>query len=325
MSREVIAGNKINLRARFRDDLQEAALASGVSVHVFDPDATHPLDVAAAYLNVYDPTYLGEGIYQYEFYVPDDADEGTWHDLWYGTLNTQLLSGEFSFEVYAAGEAVELGEQLGINNIIEVTLSSGIRGADGTYLSDGYSFEFMTTTSPTYTTIRKVKLEAGGFLSDLPDLTIQLSILEASLEADQLNFTSSRNESFFQHARREWVTCKTAVGLIDNITSHAIKAKRLGDLEVEYDSGAVLKTISRMMECLGKWEPQLIAGGYALDSQQPVYAVKGYYDPDRPNIGRLWSDMDNSLSDRVPGANTKDVESTSRRYKNVFKSKKRFW
>jgi len=325
MPRSVIAGQEIKLRTRFKDDLNEPALASGVSLYIFVPDSDEPLNPADSYLTINNPFYLGEGIYEYGFNVPDDAEEGTWYDLWYGTLNSQLLSGQFEFEVYSAGEAEALSDQLYENNIVEVTLMSGIYATDGTYLGEEYSFEFLTTTSPSYTSIRKVNLEVGGYLTDVADFTIQLGILEASLEADQLSFATTQNEGFYEHARREWTTCKTAMILLDNITSHALRAKRLGDLQVEYDPATIVKTIARISECLQKWEPQLINGGYSLDAQQPVGVVKGEYDYDRPQVGRLWESMDSTMSDRVPGSNSKDTDYLSRRYKKIFSSKKRFW
>jgi hypothetical protein len=325
VSRSVIAGQTIYLRSQFKDDLGEPAVASGVSVHLFDPTADHPLDVGSAYLNINDPTYIGQGIYEYGFSVPDCAPEGTWHDLWSGMLNCQLMSGEFSFEVYKAGEISGLGSQLNVNNLIEITLTSGVGATDGTYLSEEYLFQFLTTTSPSYTSLRKVRLEVGSLLTDIPDDTIQLSILEASLEADQISFKDSKKEGFFEHARREWTTCKTALTLIDNNSAHGLKSKSLADLRVEYDPAAVMKTIARIVECLQKWEPQLLAGGYAAAAQQPAGVVKGEYDYDRPPVGRTWEYTDSVNSDQRPAANMKGKDSRSRRYTHAFKNNKKWW
>jgi hypothetical protein len=332
LSRETIAGQEIKLRARFKDDLGEGAQASGVWLHIFQPSVPVTVNGSTAYFTTSDEhEYLGEGIYQYGFTPPGHVPEGTWTDVWSGILNSQLVSGEFTFDVYGGGEAVEVGDQLGVNNIVEVTLTSGIMATDGTYLTDGYSFEFLTTTSPAYTNIRKIKLEAGGYLNELPDLTIQIAILEASLEVDQLDFTAqnstaSKNTALYQHARREWTTCKTSLGLIDNLTTHGLKVKTLGDLHVEYDTNAVFKTIQRIISCLEKWEPQIIAGGYAKVAQQPRGVIKGEKDPERPQTGRLWEPIDSSYSDPFPAANTeKKITSSHQRYRNVYKNKKRYW
>ena len=328
MSRQTTAGQEIKLRAKFKDDLGEGTQASGVWLHIFKPSTPVTVDGSTSYFSTgSDFEYIGEGIYQYGFTPPDCAPEGSWTDLWSGILNCQLVSGEFSFDVYGGGELEELGEQLYQNNLVEVNLYSGIRATDGSYLTDGYSFEFMTITSPAYTNIRKVKLEAGGFINNIPDTTIQTAILEASLEADQLDFTAqntnfSQNTSFFQHARREWTTCKTSLGIIDNLTTTGLRSKTLGDLHVEYDPNAVMKTIERIISCLEKWEPQINAGGYTRVSRQPRGVIKGEYDPERPKTGRLWENSDSSYSDPYPAANTERKRSSSyQRYRGIFKRK----
>lgn len=332
MSRQTIAGQEIKLRAKFKDDLGEGTQASGVWLHIFRPSTPVNMDGSDSYFSTNsDFEYIGEGIYQYGFTPPDCAPEGSWTDLWSGTLNCQLVSGEFDFDVYGGGELEEIGNQLYLNNIVEVNLYSGIRATDGSYLSDGYSFEFMTTTSPSYTNIRKVKLEAGGFVNNIPDTTIQTAILEASLEADQLDFTSqninaSQNTSFFQHARREWTTCKTSLGIIDNLTTTGLRSKTLGDLHVEYDSNAVFKTMERIMACLAKWELQIQAGGYLRAGNQPRGVIKGELDSERPHTGRLWESTDSSYSDPLPAANTEGRRSSSyQRYKGLFKKNKSWW
>jgi hypothetical protein len=332
LSREVIAGEEIKLRTRFRDDLNDGALASGVWLHIFEPSVPVVVGGAGAIVTTSgELIYIGEGIWEYGFTPHCHAPTGTWTDAWSGLLNSQLISGEFNFTVYGGGDVVEIGDQLFANNLVEVILDSGIMATDGTYLSDGYSFEFLTTTNPSYTNIRKVRLEVGSFLNQMPDLTIQLMILEASLEADQLDFSAqnsliNQNSGLFQHARREWVTCKTALGLIDNTTSNALKTKTLGDLHVEYDTNVVFKTMQRIIACLEKWEPQLISGGLAKASQQPRGVIKGEYDRERPQTGRLWESTDGSYSDPYPAANTQGKRSSShQRYKNLYKKGKKFW
>jgi hypothetical protein len=327
MSREVIAGQEIDLRARFKDDLGDPAVASGVWLHVFEPNADTSEEANAVYSTSGELNYIGEGIWEYRYTTSGTAVEGTWTDLWSGILNGQVISDSFNFEVYAAGDVEAIGNQLYVNNLIEVILTSGIMATDGTYLSDGYSFEFLTETDPSYTNIRKVKLEIGSYVEDLPDLTLQLAILEASIEADQITFETSKNANFYEHARREWTTCKVAFTLLDNVTSHGLKSKTLDNLRVEYDTGAVNRTIMRILDCLQKWEPQVIAGGYSKQSQQPAYVVKGELDYDRPVVGRMWAPtMDTTgTSDKRPAANTTDKLSDSRRFERVWKEKKRFW
>jgi hypothetical protein len=327
MDREVIAGQEIDLRARFRDDLTEPAVASGVWLHIYEPGVDTSEEANAIYATSGELEYIGEGIWQCEYTTHSMATEGSWTDLWSGILNGQVITGTFNFYVYSEGEAEAIGNQLYTNNLIEVTLSSGIMATDGTYLTDGYSFQFLTQIDPAYTNIRKVKLEIGSYIEDLQDITLQLAILEASIEAGQITFEAERNANFYSHARREWTTCKTAFTLLDNVASHGLKAKTLDNLRVEYDTNAVNRTLMRIMDCLQKWEPQVIAGGYAKQAKQPVYVVKGEYDYDRPIVGRMWAPTTDTTgtSDRAPAANYVDKLSDSRRFEKVYKSKKKFW
>jgi hypothetical protein len=321
--RNVRAGDTIKLRARFADDIGEFIEASDVNLYIFEPDPTLPLDPLAADVSVPNPTYLGQGIYEYEYLTENDATEGTWTDLWTGELNGQTLSGEFHFAVWTEGDITELGAQLYTNNIVEVILNSGIQATDGSYLEDGYTFEFLTTTSPSFTDIRKVRLEVGAHIKNLSDKTIQLSILEASMEANELGFNVALvNTNFLNHAKREWTTCKVALMLLDNVSSGALKSKALADLRVEYDPNVVRDSMKRILACLDKWEGQIIAGGYSKAGAQPVGVIKGEYDPDRPLVGRLWSNAPGAV---YPASNTKELPFGSRRAENIFRSKKRWW
>ena len=105
--RSVSGGGEIRLRARFLDDLGVEATASGVFLHIWDANGTVDFDdLSSAYQSNISPTYLGNGIYQYDFSVPIDAVEGTWKDGWTGLLNQQSLEESFTFTVYAGGKSI---------------------------------------------------------------------------------------------------------------------------------------------------------------------------------------------------------------------------
>ncbi len=322
-NRSVRAGNTITLRARFQDDLGENAEASGVNIYLFEPD--EEIDTSNPFQTGL-PTYFDQGIFEYDFSVPGAGPGGTWQDVWYGTLNEQTISGVFAFEVSADGSAVALGNQLNLNNLIEVTIDSGILATDGTSM-DGFSFEFMTLVTPRYSDQRKIRLEVGGYLQDVYDDTLEMAILEASIEADLLTFGIVKNTALYEHARREWVTCKSGLLLLTNLGNTSLRAKTLADLHVEYNTDAIRDSMSKLMECVNKWEGQLIAAGYALAAAQPVSVVKGACDPDRPVIGRDWYSTESIYdTNKTPAANTKAKTSSShRRYKSLFAPKKKSW
>ncbi len=319
-NRQVRAGETITLRARFTDDLGEAVEADDVWLRIFPSDADLN-DPDTAILASGNATYFGAGIFQYEYDVPGVGPDGTWYDQWYGDIPSQQLYANLSFEVGASGIVQSFSNQLDINNVVEVTLNSGIKASDGGYLTEDYTFTFLTTTHPSYTNTRKVRLNYGGFLADLLDETLQLSILEASLEADELTFSTQQNSKVFQHARREWVTCKTAAILMSNLGNNALRSKSLGDLSVSYDTDGLRDSMEKALDCMTKWEPQLMSGGYAKAQQNPQMVVKGEYDVDRPTIGRLWHGSD---TQSTPAANTKAKYPYERRWKSIY-SKKRYW
>jgi hypothetical protein len=88
--RSVRAGETILLRARFKDDLGDPAQAGDVFVHVFEP-STDTTDLTEALVVSGVPTFLGQGIFEYSFDVPDCGPDGTWTDQWEGELTSFLM------------------------------------------------------------------------------------------------------------------------------------------------------------------------------------------------------------------------------------------
>jgi hypothetical protein len=175
--------------------------------------------------------------------------------------------------------------------------------------------EFLTTTSPSYTNLRKVRLEIGGFLGDLADATIQTSILEASLEADVLTFAPGRvNTALYLHARREYTTCSASSLLLHNLVNASLKAKTLGDLSVQYDTNGIRDATNRVRDCMEKWIPQLMAGGGAKAAKNPSFVVKGELDPDRQVVSRMWHSTDHGgVGNRIPAANDRLAHTSKNR------------
>jgi hypothetical protein len=313
LERSARAGTDITLRAKIFDDLGETAEASGLLVYLFEP-GVDSVDTALA-LDSGTPTYWDEGIFEFAYSIPPAGPDGLWTDKWFATLDEMTISGTFIFEVSASGQLVSIGNQLHINNIVDVTVPSGIMATDGSILEEPYSFSFMTTISPAYTDANKLLLEVGGALRGIQDDTIYMAILEASLEANLLTFRQTNlNGDFYLHARREWTTCRAAASLATNARAQAgMKRKKLGDLEVEYDLSAVNDLLDRVAACLARWEPQLMSGGYA--KQVAVGFIKGELDPDRPHTGRAWSSRG-----EIPAANNKSLAAGHRRWKKGFRS-----
>jgi hypothetical protein len=232
--------------------------------------------------------------------------------------------------VSASGVIELLSAQLYDNNIVNITLTSGIRALDyddilnpESHLPVDYEFEFLTTTSPSYTNVRKVHLEVGSLIRSIFDDTVQTAILEASLDADAITFAIQyQNTPLFQHARREYVTCLASKILVNNLLnpSGLLRGKTLADLSVQYDTSAFRDALNRIQDCLNKWEPQVEAAGYAIASKQPQGVVKGEYDPDRITSARVWQSNDNGdISRRMPVANSRTQTLSGRRYLKTWK------
>jgi len=310
-SRNIRAGQTIKLLARFKDDLGNPTSATTVKVSIFEPGEDTSI-LANAIIQLDDPTYLGEGIYEYEYLIPACGPAGIWTDQWTGDLTCQPLDNDLNFNVVADGVITSLDNQLFPNNILQIIIND-IEALDGSDLTDNIELEFLTTTNPSYSNIRRIRLEVGGFIKELNDLVIQTAILEGSIETDVLTFTTSRlNRGIFEHARRQYVTCYVSSILLGNLNNNLLKSKTLGDLSVQYDTSGINRTLDRLKECMNKWQGQLMTGGAAKSIGNPVYAIKGAWDPDRPPGGRMWESTSCSI-DTTPAANTKIIKPFSRR------------
>jgi hypothetical protein len=322
VERGIRAGETIRLRARFRDDLGQNVQATSVGVNIYEPDVVE-FDPSNALVVSGVPSYLGDGIFEFEYNVPSSGPDGIWYDQWLGDLTIQTVSGLFTFEVTTSGIVTELPSQLNLNNVVEVDLTSGIHATDGTSLSEPFEFSFMTSISPGHSSVRKVRLEVGAYIKNLFDDTIQTAILEARIEADLLTFRKKDiNTPLYQHARREYVTCMASSMLLNNVASNMLRTKTLADLHVEYDSRGLENTLTDLRECIAKWEPQLMAGGLAKASAQPRGVVKGELDPDRVISSRMWeSTSAGSITRRTPAANARERPIGSRRHLRTYKKK----
>jgi len=326
LSRSVRAGDTITLRTRFLDDLGDPQQAQNVILHIYDPDVEEFVP-ANAYVVSGVATYFGEGIFEYDFSVPSVGPGGVWHDQWIGDLPAQTISGVMSFTVVASGQLFGVPSQLNVNNVVTVTLTSGIEAEDGSVLEDDTVFEFMTITSPSYANVRKVRLEIGQHITGLYDDVIQTAILEASLEADVLTFKVGQiNTELYNHARRQYVACMASSILLSNITAGAIRSKTLDNLSVEYDSNSIRDAMDRVQECMTRWEGELLMGGWAKAAQKPEYVVKGERDPDRPDVSRSWMSTDSGeISRRYPAANTRQRPQGRRRHLRTYDINKKKW
>lgn len=289
------------LRAVFTDDAGLPIEATNIEVNLYAPNLDPDIDTPT--VSGLTPTYIGNGVYQLE--VTGVAPEGRWIDQWSGDILGVETTVNLAYNVMSGGVIVAYPTfGLNCNNVIEITLSEDITSIEGISLTEDYILTFTTEYSPLYSSVRKVRLEVGGMLLDVPDDTVNLAIFEASLEANELTWRKClTNKGFYEHARREYVTCKAAGVLLNNIAGAGglLKSKTLDNFQVVYDTSSLRNAIDKSLDCADKWMGQLAAGGGLNASRNPRMVVKGELDPDRPEMRRS---MDEHSRDNIPAANT---------------------
>lgn len=313
------------LRAKFTDSKNEPIQATNVKVNLYSP-GTYASENAPTVSGL-TPQYLGEGVFQVE--ITAQGPGGLWIDEWNGEVLDISTTANLSFEVLEGGlirDYPTLGPTK--NNLIEVTIASGIQALDGSFMPDKYSFFFTTEYAPLYADGRKARLMAGGILGDVPDYTLYNALLEASIEADALTFSKTINNKLYVHARREYVACKASMMVAQNLLASGgvLKAKRLADFSVDYNVQVLDRLIDSLMDVCHRWLAQLETGGQARAIKDPQMVIKGELDPDRPKFGRGWAEVEIG---QKPFGNTKNLPRGKRRWTKTYidrlPTKKRTW
>jgi hypothetical protein len=90
-----VQGQEVELQIQFFDNCSKKVAADETPmVQIRDLDG----NIILAFTDV-DVEYLGEGLYQYKYRVPDNADAGAWIDEWRAVLDTAVLDTSFGFTV----------------------------------------------------------------------------------------------------------------------------------------------------------------------------------------------------------------------------------
>jgi hypothetical protein len=315
-----------------------AELGSAVAVEVFAVTDITPASGEYG-VDISTDLYVGENIVV-EFTSGDTIDT----DTLIGAIDVQsepatgddydiTYTGELDFDYSVVDGDLHIDldpSQLYQNNIIIVTLDKDIANTNGTTLGSNYISYFSTTYTPLYSSLRKVQLDLGPILSDIPEESIMLAILEASIYAEAITFrVNVSNQKFFHHARREFVTCAAEEKLIGAILSGSAISdkmyKKLGDLSVSRGGGKsrMQDTLDRARECTDYWRIVVQSGGEISPdaSVKPGYSVKGAWAADAIVVNRQWESISALGGNTTPAANTRVSESGSRRGKRTFRTR----
>lgn len=254
--------SEFEITVTFDSDIDPTSVASGIGIWAYGESVTG------------DPSVTASGLLLSTHSVDGD------------TLTLQIASG-----------------QLFYNNLISITVDDTVTNTDGVSLDADYEFWFTTSYSPLYCNTRRLRVMIGAYIENFKDDTLNLAIHLASIEADALTWNKANlTDEYYMFARSQWTCCRAAQILLVNANASdgRLKSKRLGDLEVAYDTSraGVQEPLKRADMCVEKWEGVLLAGGRQVQTASPV--IKGEYDPDRPNIGRSWY---RDSAAKTPGAN----------------------
>ena len=160
------------------------------------------------------------------------------------------------------------------NRVIHVHIE-GLRPLDGGGVMDPIDEWFITKLDPHYSTVMRVRMVAGEFLTEVPDPTIDQLIQYYSHQADLLNFMPERSEqdpTKYKNYRARWVTASVVVLLLSGTSINSMLQKRLGDLMVKRDKPAI-QLLGRQQKELEDLTDILQDGGYYGRSIKT--AVKG--------------------------------------------------
>lgn len=203
--------------------------------------------------------------------------------------------------------------QLYTNNIVILELASSVADTSGNTLGSAYSSYFSTTYTPLYSSLRRIQLDIGPLIPNIDEETIMLAILEASIHADAISFTTTpANAAFFKNARWQYTTCLAEMILVRAILGESGSlgrmSKKLGGLQVSRGGDInLLELLGGLEHCVQKWSVPVSTGGDStpLTSIRPGFSVKGSAAEDAIYVGRQWEPTSGYgiVTNREPAAN----------------------
>jgi len=222
-------------------------------------------------------------------------------------------------------------DDLAQNNIVFVQLDSTIAGTDAATLEEDYFYYITTTYDPLYSAIRRIRLDLGRLILEVPDDTINLALFEASLSADANSFqdTLTDGAAYYAYAKREYTTCLAELilvrALLGDFSFAGKMSKTLGDLQVSRAGPDLKLRESQLEECVARWQIPLQTGGDISPdtSLKPQYTVKGALASDAIGFGREWEPTSYEGEGYQRSMANTDEQATARRWVRTFRKRSR--
>lgn len=205
----------------------------------------------------------------------------------------------YSLAVSGAYLTITFDTALTANQQYTITLLAGISGIYGSdihTMKSDYTFWFTSTYCPLFTTLTKVKLNAGPAADSLLDDTIYRLIHKNSLDAVDLYNAYFGTRVAYDHwgctwhnvpiSLRQYVECKTAYDILalielaatDNGLGAGGQLKTLGDMTIRYDGRSNNRADGndpgRKKQLYDCWQEAL----QAIRTRGILPAVRGWYD-----------------------------------------------
>ena len=206
------------------------------------------------------------------------------------------------------------------NSMVRITLQD-VRDTEDR-LDREYILFFAPVINPAYATIQVIRAYVGPFIDRVPDTTIAMLILEASLTAQAISNSVIVNPALYALALRKWVQCRVAYDLLFPTMVESVgKTKQLAEMMVAWQGISPREKVlmyDKFLSCIEKWEEILKTGGAGV---RPIMTIKGLYDPDRPETGRGWTKRPGA----GPYANTVVPKVVGRRGIKAGRDPRHYW
>ena len=330
----VLAGEEILLRTVFIDSMGNLIDPDGSPsvppvLYIYDEsvdtetigEEMDAMTFASSITGAVNATRLSPGYYEYAYTVPTSYEPGLWHDVWVGVVNGIINITMLDFTVE---EAIIMDPQsIEQNTMIVVELDDTITNLAGDSALEEQRLYYTTTYNPLYASPDLVRMEMGPWIDYIPDDTLALMIHWASLEAQFIQGPHVEAWGNIKLARTKFVIYDAALRAAmqaggGNSAGYASGARKsLGDLMI--DQGDIVDTVDKTIveyirEQRHEWWRVVNSGGNIVPGQgfAPTFSVKGQFDPDRRNTGRLWEDP-SQRHFNIPTVNRKTRDPNRRR------------